>query len=282
MSWDVADDAVHVRCADANGARVRVQLDGDAWVEVWQLPLEQVPPRAFARLWDARPREPTHVLMRGRGQSPPGGHAYERIHAHKHALPSPGSNGGVQGCSEVALTPYATRRLTRSFGVLPPYSGATSSYMFAETTADASSPTTTPLPAEVVRLAHALDLDAYNQATVNWYRNGEDYLPKHADWVLGATPGSVIASVTLAPLDAGPRPFVLKANHVRSALQQRSELPLPGGEEGPEKVVIETRHGTVIVMGGTTQARYVHSLPCVRGHAEPRINVSLRSYSTCA
>jgi hypothetical protein len=221
-------------------APVRVNLDADAWVDVWQLPPEKVPSKLFSRLWDARPRTATHLFSVN--------HNFRRR--------------------------YETQRLTRSFGVLPPFTRSTGSYMFAECDAELetamAAPAATlhcPMPSEIQQLSHVLageDHEAGNQATVNWYSCGNDWLPFHSDLSDGGT--SDILSVTLAPRDAPPRNFVIKHKSKRN--------------KPDAAVVIETCNGTVIVMGGSMQSRYVHGLPPADDYCEPRINVSFRTYTT--
>ena len=278
--------------ADARSAVHVVRLDRDAWVAVWQAPPPLVPSRAFTRLWDARPREPTHILLSPRNQDTP--------------------------ASLAGMIPYTTTRLTRSYGVVPAFHGQRRTYMYAaevpsETTAqssaergptracrvDAAAPadapaSVTPIPPMVEALIRGLaqecaavepvaewtpDLTSapWNQATVNWYRTGDDHMPRHSDWMHGAPPRAVVASLTLAPPLAPPREFVIQASTVKSAARARAEQ-LQGFDGAPATVSIATTNGTVVVMGGSVQERYVHGVPRVDGHTAPRINLSFRTF----
>lgn len=94
----------------------------------------------------------------------------------------------------------------------------------------------------------------FNYALVNLYRTGDDFIGWHADKVRDLVPGSAIASLSLG----AARPFQLR--HERSG-----EL---------HEVVLAC--GSLLVMRGTCQQFYKHSLPRRRGVSEPRFNVTFR------
>ena len=269
-----------IELEDDDARCITIALDSDAWIRVWQLPRERVPSRFFTRLWDARPRAPTHVLMKA-------------LHA-----------------KDTTFHPYETKRLTRSFGVLPAcldeVNGVTKhSYMFsgdvaigadgadgADVKKERKGMLGDPWPHTVECVQSAVlssygnnstnstdaGMPLWNQATVNWYRDGTDYMPMHADWTHGAVPHASIVCVTLAPHLAPPRTFELRASNVRSAVRKRRDLQLD--QEGPLSVRVATRNGTVIEMGGTTQERYIHGVLKHDAHDAPRINISLRAFES--
>lgn len=94
----------------------------------------------------------------------------------------------------------------------------------------------------------------FNYALVNLYRTGDDYIGWHADKVSDLVPGSGIASLSLG----AARPFLLRSK----------------ATEATHEVLLAS--GSLLVMRGTCQQFYKHSLPRRRGVAEPRFNVTFR------
>jgi alkylated DNA repair dioxygenase AlkB len=96
----------------------------------------------------------------------------------------------------------------------------------------------------------------FNSVLLNFYRDGNDGVGYHADdeKELGKNP--VIASVSLG----ATRRFVLQ--HRRRKDIARVELGL--------------KSGTLIVMGGTTQHFWRHSLPKQKSPVGPRVNLTFR------
>jgi len=139
------------------------------------------------------------------------------------------------------------------------------SYMFSGFH-EAGSPA---LPAEFAPILQAINGSAsrgaqYNQAVVNWYESGADYLPFHRDWEYGKARDSDIAVVTLNQTDDGSRTFGIKpARHVDDHLYTHID--------------ILATHGSVIVMGGDTQNKFRHGVPKSEGKAS-RISVTFRSF----
>lgn len=95
---------------------------------------------------------------------------------------------------------------------------------------------------------------AFNSVLLNLYRDGQDSMGAHSDdeTELGRNP--VIASLSLG----ATRDFVLK--HRRTG--QRIVLPLPAG--------------SLLVMAGTTQHHWLHSLPKRSRVFTPRLNLTFR------
>jgi len=94
----------------------------------------------------------------------------------------------------------------------------------------------------------------FNYALVNLYRTGDDYIGWHADKVSDLMPGSAIASLSLGAV----RPFQLR--HKTSGAAHEVMLA----------------SGSLLVMRGTCQQFYKHSLPRRRGVTEARYNVTFR------
>lgn len=94
----------------------------------------------------------------------------------------------------------------------------------------------------------------FNSVLANLYRDGSDAMGWHADDERELGPAPVIASVSLG----ATRRFVLRAR------------------EGGERLSIDLPHGSLLVMGGQTQARYRHALPRTRKAVAARINLTFR------
>jgi alpha-ketoglutarate-dependent dioxygenase alkB family protein 2 len=94
----------------------------------------------------------------------------------------------------------------------------------------------------------------FNYALVNLYQTGDDYIGWHADKVSDLVPGSSIASLSLGAV----RPFQLR--HKSSGATHEVMLAF----------------GSLLVMRGTCQQFYKHSLPRRRGVTEPRFNITFR------
>jgi alkylated DNA repair dioxygenase AlkB len=96
----------------------------------------------------------------------------------------------------------------------------------------------------------------YNSVLLNLYRDGQDSMGWHSDDEpeLGATP--TIASLSLGET----RRFQLK----------------PRQRGAGETVSLALGPGSLLVMRGTTQAHYLHSIPKEKRVTAPRINLTFR------
>ncbi len=114
-------------------------------------------------------------------------------------------------------------------------------------------PLTGALAALEARISEACGV-AFNHVVVNRYRDGRDNIGRHADAEpeLGWCP--VIASLSLG----ARRRFVLK----RKGRRKERNLRLA--------------HGSLLVMGGTLQHTWYHSLPKDPGCEAERLNVTFR------
>jgi alkylated DNA repair dioxygenase AlkB len=94
----------------------------------------------------------------------------------------------------------------------------------------------------------------FNSVLLNYYRDGQDSIGYHADDEpeLGINP--VIASISLG----GVRQFVLK--HKKSGA----------------KVKFDLGHGSLLVMGGTCQHHWMHTVPKTKAAVDERINLTFR------
>ena len=98
--------------------------------------------------------------------------------------------------------------------------------------------------------------EAFNSVLANLYRNGNDSVAWHSDDEpqLGREP--IIASISLG----ASRRFSLK---------RKSDKCAPA-------VHIDLAHGTLLVMSGTTQRFWQHSVPKTNKPVGPRLNLTFR------
>jgi len=128
-------------------------------------------------------------------------------------------------------------------------------YAYSGRTFEAS-PWTAELLALREDLARATGL-RFNSVLANYYRDGRDAMGRHADdeRELGPTRDDVrIASISLG----ARRRFVL--------------TPRGGGPS----LALALGEGDLLVMGGTTQRRFVHAVPRTRTPVGPRLNLTFR------
>jgi len=109
---------------------------------------------------------------------------------------------------------------------------------------------------EIERMRRALSArygTDFNRVSLAYYRNGRDSVAWHGDQVARRLPEAVVATVSLG----SPRRFLLR--------------PFGGGPSQR----LSLGWGDLVVMGGTCQRTYQHSVPKVAS-AEPRIAVMFR------
>jgi len=114
------------------------------------------------------------------------------------------------------------------------------------------------------------ELEKYNQSVINWYENGNDYLPFHQDWEHGKKENSDVTTITLMKNDDDNyRNFIVKPNkkYVKDYKY--------------DQVEILTRHGTQITMGGDCQQNFRHGVPKMLSNDQPRISLTFRNYNEC-
>ena len=112
----------------------------------------------------------------------------------------------------------------------------------------------TPLLLELKARVEAASGEQFNSVLGNYYRDGKDSMGWHSDKEpeLGTQP-------TIASLSFGaPRLFLFR--HKGSGETRRIELA----------------HGSVLIMAGTLQSHWQHSLPKLKTLANPRINLTFR------
>jgi alkylated DNA repair dioxygenase AlkB len=94
----------------------------------------------------------------------------------------------------------------------------------------------------------------FNSLLLNWYRDGKDSIGFHTDAEpeLGKNP--VIASVSLG----ATRQFIMK--HI----------------ESKEQIIYDLPHGSLLIMGGTSQHHWLHGVPKAKEEVGGRINLTFR------
>lgn len=110
----------------------------------------------------------------------------------------------------------------------------------------------------VKTLRNQLALDCgvdFNSVLINLYRNGQDCMGWHADDEPELGPQPVIASISLGA-----------ARDFRLRRKDRSTAPFN----------LRLAHGSLLCMGGDTQAHWQHSLPRRTRVTTPRINLTFR------
>lgn len=112
----------------------------------------------------------------------------------------------------------------------------------------------TPAVSEIHRLVEEHTGERFNSALVNLYRDGNDRLGWHSDNEEINGPEPVIASVSLG----AERFFDLR--HRGTGETRRVLLP----------------HGSLLVMSGVLQQRWVHQVPAMKKVRAPRVNLTFR------
>ncbi|MCP9201146.1 alpha-ketoglutarate-dependent dioxygenase AlkB [Gramella sp. GC03-9] len=115
-----------------------------------------------------------------------------------------------------------------------------------------------PFPGFIIKLKQECEKIArtdFNVCLVNLYRDGKDSMGWHADDEKELGPNPVIASVSLG----AERFFKLK-----------HKKDLTAGYK------IRLQHGSLLIMSGTTQEFWKHSLPKTAKTVNPRINLTFR------
>jgi alkylated DNA repair dioxygenase AlkB len=112
-----------------------------------------------------------------------------------------------------------------------------------------------PLLARLRDRVEQLTAHRYNSVLLNLYRGGRDGMGWHADDEPELGPEPAIASVSFG----ATRRFVLRHRRRRD-----------------QRLALDLGHGDVLLMAGTTQHQYLHSLPKTARPAGERINLTFR------
>lgn len=140
-----------------------------------------------------------------------------------------------------------TKRMVAWYGTQPyqyTYSNATKTAL----------PWTTAL-LELKTLVEQTTGETFNTCLLNCYHNGEEGSSWHSDDEPALKKHGAIASVSLG----AERKFLFKHKQTK------------------EKVAILLEHGSLLLMKGTTQTCWLHSLPTTKKITAPRINLTFRT-----
>ena len=112
-----------------------------------------------------------------------------------------------------------------------------------------------PVLAELKTLVEECSGERYNSCLLNLYHDGEEAMGWHSDDEAELKKHGAIASVSLG----APRRFAFRHKYSK------------------EQVKLVLEHGSLLVMKGTTQAFWQHSLPATKTVQTPRINLTFRT-----
>lgn len=202
-------------------------------------------------------------------------------------------------------------RVHASYGVVPAYKGCEPSYMFSGACGDSANGTRKEIPQLLQSLVDYFNGNCansdgpYNEVTVNWYENGNNYTAQHADYMEGMDPTVPIVIVTFCPDEKSGkllRQFWIRAKESPAASGDgtsggaddgrfprcRSILAPEEKASSPSVILVDsltipTHHGRVITMGGQMQNQFRHGVPKYSVDPEacaPRVSVTLRAYCT--
>ena len=113
----------------------------------------------------------------------------------------------------------------------------------------------TPTLQNIKHMVEAESGDSFNCCLLNLYHSGEEGMAWHADDEKELLPDGAIASVSLG----APRRFVFR----HKADKEKAEILLA--------------HGSLLLMRGTTQSHWEHSLPVMKRANGARINLTFRT-----
>lgn len=113
----------------------------------------------------------------------------------------------------------------------------------------------TPSLEKIKAVVEAKSGDSYNCCLLNLYHSGEEGMAWHADDEKELLPDGTIASVSLG----APRRFIFR-NKID---KQKTEILL--------------EHGSLLLMRGSTQSYWEHSLPTMKRVKDARINLTFRT-----
>ena len=97
--------------------------------------------------------------------------------------------------------------------------------------------------------------ETYNSCLLNLYHNGSEGMAWHSDGEIYLKKNAAIASLTFG----AERKFSFKH------------------KQNKESLSLTLKHGSLLVMAGTTQSNWLHRLPPVKNVDEPRINLTFRT-----
>ncbi len=133
------------------------------------------------------------------------------------------------------------------------YGDSDFSYTYSGTTKQARA--WTPELAELKSIVEALTATRFNSCLLNLYHDGNEGMAWHSDDEKSLGKDSTIASISLG----AEREFRFK--HKRTA----------------DQISVLLESGSLLVMKGTTQTHWLHSIPKTKKITTPRINLTFRT-----
>jgi alkylated DNA repair dioxygenase AlkB len=133
------------------------------------------------------------------------------------------------------------------------YGDSNFSYTYSGTTKQALA--WTAELAELKSTVEALTATRFNSCLLNLYHNGNEGMAWHSDDEKSLGKDSTIASVSLG----AEREFRFKHKHTE------------------DKISVLLESGSLLVMKGTTQTHWLHSIPKTKKITTPRINLTFRT-----
>ena len=112
----------------------------------------------------------------------------------------------------------------------------------------------TPLLLDIRERCQQHTKTTFNGVLINYYRNGLEHLGWHSDNELANGPEPVIASISLG----AERRFDLRHNETRTHIS------------------VDLPHGSLLVMSGASQARWMHRVARTTKVTNPRVNLTFR------
>lgn len=163
-----------------------------------------------------------------------------------------------------------------SLGVIPNYNGLMErkTYMYGDMSIkDGDNKTKThnidkyPIAQSIINHFNG----KFNQAIINWYENGENYIPFHSDCERQMNKDHEIAIITFTP-------SYISDNDIRTLSFKANNRAMDEGNVARkyDTVNIKTVNGSVVIIGGKTNQYFRHGVKQQKTNV-PRVSISLRT-----
>ncbi|MDF1666743.1 MAG: alpha-ketoglutarate-dependent dioxygenase AlkB [Planctomycetota bacterium] len=111
-----------------------------------------------------------------------------------------------------------------------------------------------PLLIELKAIAEQVSGETFNSCLLNLYHDGQEGMAWHSDGEKDLLKDGAIASMSFG----AERKFLLKH------------------KDSKEKVSVQLKHGSLLIMKGSTQSHWLHRLPPTKRVHGPRVNLTFR------
>ncbi|NME71250.1 alpha-ketoglutarate-dependent dioxygenase AlkB [Flammeovirga aprica] len=108
----------------------------------------------------------------------------------------------------------------------------------------------------------------YNQAIVNWYADGSDFIAEHSDCQIGMKANAGISIISLCE----------DVNSFRELRFTAKNLKHKENDNLYKHVKIAARNGSIITMHGDIQEKFRHKIPKSSGLNSSRISLTFRKF----